>query len=68
MAADQRTALVGRLDGGCELGAGHLDPVLRCGGAVPTGHEELDDVSAALDLLAHTESERLGPVAKPHRA
>ena len=51
-----------------ELGAGHLDPVLRRGGAVPTGHEELDDLGAALDLLAHAESERLGAVAQPYRA
>ena len=68
VAADQRAALMGGVDRRAQLRLRHLDLILRRGGAVASGHEQLDHVGAPLDLLADAEAERVGAVAEVDRA
>src|SRR5207245_177048 len=55
-------------DRGSQLVAGHLLPGLRRPGAMAPGDEELDDLGALLNLVAHALAEAVGAVADVHGA
>jgi hypothetical protein len=63
VAPDSTTPLVGAVDGGAELGRGHLEAILGGEDAVASGDEQLDHLGAPFHLVSDALAERLGAVA-----